>query len=57
MRQTVLLCFWFSGAWEGVGEKVFNLGYVQVEMLNTSKCSCQVGNLIYESGIWETDPG
>lgn len=57
MRQTLCFVFWFSGAWEGVGEKVFNLDYVQVEMLNTSKCRCQVGNLIYESGVWETDPG
>lgn len=41
----------------GFGDKEFILGSVQVEMLNTSKCSCQVGDLIYESGVQETDPG
>lgn len=57
VRQTVWFCFGFGEEWEEAGEKEFNVGYVQVEMLNISECSCQAGNLIYESGIWETGPG
>lgn len=52
-------CFVFGFERErgGVGSKEFNLAYVKVETLHTAKCNCQVGNLIYESGVQERNPG